>query len=216
MFGFMSGFANGAGDSALIVGAGGVEVRRRVELALWRERMKGERGEMVEPILWDSLVDVGSRHGDGEDDGDVAKMMDEWNILALATSPHPNLASSISAGPTHLSPLITVTVMIAMPTEAVSPNIAGSVEHEEGSGELPDVMFGLTPMTPILKRDIGKDPYKDIGEVEHVEHAGMPHEKGGVATSHRVRSTEQGTWQEAMWKRDRQGEWYVEGLQNLH
>lgn len=152
----------------------------------------------------------------GQDWCGVSRIALISQILALATSPHPNLASSISAGPTHLSPLITVTVMIAMPTEAVSPNVAGSVEHEEGSGDLPDVMFGLTPMTPILKRDIGKDPCKNTGEVEHVEHADDPYEKGNVATSRRVRATDQGTWQEAMWKRDRQGEWYVEGLQNLH
>ena len=74
MFGFISGFGSGMGDSALIVGAGGVEMRRRIEIMMLREQMRNAgKPEMVEPILWDSRL---SEMGKGREVEDAK----EWNV----------------------------------------------------------------------------------------------------------------------------------------
>ena len=75
MFGFMSGFNNnGPGDSALIVGAGGVEMRRRVELAMLRERLRAVNApEMVEPVLWDHWIGT-------DEKGDAVDQVDHWGV----------------------------------------------------------------------------------------------------------------------------------------
>lgn len=77
MFGFMSGFNNGAGDSALIVGAGGVEMRRRLELLMLRENMQAaNKPEMVEPTFWDTRI--GSDLGGGE-----VEKMERWGVSVV-------------------------------------------------------------------------------------------------------------------------------------
>lgn len=75
MFGFMSGFNNnGPGDSALIVGAGGVEMRRRMELAMLRERLRAMNApEMVEPVLWDHWIGT-------DEKGDAVEQVDDWGV----------------------------------------------------------------------------------------------------------------------------------------
>ena len=75
MFGFMSNLnRNGPGDSALIVGAGGVEMRRRVELSMLRERLRALNvPEMVQPLLWDHWV--------GKDEqGDEVDKVGQWDV----------------------------------------------------------------------------------------------------------------------------------------
>lgn len=80
MFGFMSGFGSSSGDSALIVGAGGVDMRRRIEILMARERERERMRrlglkEMEEPKLWDARI--GS---DAVEEGDKVDHLEAWSV----------------------------------------------------------------------------------------------------------------------------------------